>query len=334
MFGIRRKKRAKERPPVPPAAPNPPLDRTMRLMFKQQLYEASRTLGEQLGRRPHPPPPSADFRPPSKPSTQADVESEWFLYWCRELALAPLPARKLWEFAFILQSLHSRHMLAAGKRFVGFGCGTEPLPSYFAAQGVEVVATDLAPDEVVGKGWAETRQHTANLETLRFGNLVDADTFARLVTVRYVDMNKVPSEFNGQFDVSWSVCALEHLGSIENGMKFVLESAKCLRKGGVLVHTTEFNFTDDVRTIDHAGTVLYQRRHFLEIADRLRDGGLIVDDPVFDVGDRPLDKLVDLPPYPHDMTAAEQAWLRPQGHLKLDIEGFPATCFGLVAAKP
>ena len=42
----------------------------------------------------------------SKPTTQADMESPWFAYWCQQLKIAPIYHRKIWEYAFVLQCLH------------------------------------------------------------------------------------------------------------------------------------------------------------------------------------------------------------------------------------
>jgi hypothetical protein len=47
----------------------------------------------------------------SKATTQADMESPWFAYWCSELQVRPIYHRKLWEFAFLLQALHDRDLL-------------------------------------------------------------------------------------------------------------------------------------------------------------------------------------------------------------------------------
>ena len=80
-----------------------------------------------------------------KPTTQADVESPWFAYWCRELKIAPVYHRKLWEYAFLLQALYEHDKLREGALGLGFGCGEEPIPSYLAASGIAVTVTDLDP---------------------------------------------------------------------------------------------------------------------------------------------------------------------------------------------
>ena len=51
--------------------------------------------------------------------------------------------RKQWEFVFIVSSLDKLGMLQPGKMGLVFAAGSEPLISYFASFGVEIVATDM-----------------------------------------------------------------------------------------------------------------------------------------------------------------------------------------------
>ena len=128
----------------------------------------------------------------SKPSTQKDIESEWFAYWCNELKVVPIYHRKLWEFAFLLQSLSDLGVLEEGKVGIGFGCGEEPLASYFASHKIEVVVSDLSPEESDGLGWRETNQHTASLEKAYHPKLVSDTLFNTYVSHRFIDMNNIP----------------------------------------------------------------------------------------------------------------------------------------------
>ncbi len=133
-------------------------------------------------------------------------------------------------------------------------------------------------------------------------------------------MNAVPADLDGQFDFCWSACALEHLGSIEAGLAFIERSVDCLVPGGVAVHTTEFNCSSDDDTLDHASTVLFRKRDLLALAERLRGRGHRID-LTFDLGDQPLDSHVDVAPYSADR------------HLKLQIERWVTTSFGLIVHK-
>jgi SAM-dependent methyltransferase len=146
-------------------------------------------------------------------------------------------------------------------------------------------------------------------------------------------MNAIPHTLGG-YDFCWSVCALEHLGSIRQGLDFIENSLNVLRPGGIAVHTTEFNFLNDNETIDNWGTVLFQRKHFIEIHDRLTRAGHGVATLDFDIGNKVLDKFIDLPPYVHDLPeSVRERWAGGSDHIKLMVDGFACTCFGLIVRK-
>ena len=270
----------------------------------------------------------------SKATTQEDLFTPWFHYWCHQLHLAPLFHRKLWEFAFLLQVLHEHGALREGRRGIGFGCGQEPLASYFASRGVAARVTDLDPQQVAGMGWAETGQHATAKEMSYDAKLVARADFDRLVDHAYVDMNAIPPGEQG-YDFCWSVCAMEHLGSIEQGLQFVENAMRVLKPGGIAIHTTEYNYLSTQETVDHWPTVLFLRRHFAELADRLAARGHRMLGPDFSVGEGVLDRHVDLPPYAWDegMFNAWQWADAPQAHLRLAVDGFACTCFGIVVVK-
>jgi SAM-dependent methyltransferase len=204
--------------------------------------------------------------------------------------------RKMWEWLFICEALSERGMLQPGRRGLGFGVGTEPLVSLFASCGCAITATDLAPDAAVAAGWTETGQEYAfEVADLNQHGLCDPARFAELVTYRHVDMNSVPGDLTG-FDFTWSSCAFEHLGSIGAGLEFVEAQMRCLRPGGVAVHTTEFNVTSDEDTITDGGTVLFRRRDIEELVTRLVAQGyrITVD---FREGESDEDRHVDVPPF-------------------------------------
>jgi 2-polyprenyl-3-methyl-5-hydroxy-6-metoxy-1,4-benzoquinol methylase len=306
----------------------------MKLNIKNFGYELAR---ERYARRPHgisgDAPVKVDLR--SKPTTQADMESPWLDYWCAKLKIEPLYHRKVWELCYVMQALWERGMLAEGKHGLGFGCGQEPLPSLMAAHGVRVTATDLAPKMAAGRGWMETGQHTSELRKLHFPHLVSKDRFDSLVDLQYVDMNDLPDSLANKYDFCWSICAYEHLGSISNGLRFVKESVKTLKPGGVAVHTTEFSYLNDRETIDNWPTVLFQQKHFEQVAAELERSGHRVEPLDFDVGDGAIDRYIDIPPYSWDLKTPS-SWFdsfSQRAHLKLNVDGFACTCFGLIVVK-
>lgn len=260
---------------------------------------------------------------------QADFAEPWFRAWCEALHLKPLLHRKIWEYAFVLQAMKESGVMRVGARGVGFGCGEEPVPSFLASLGIDVTVTDLAPEQSEGLGWVTTGQHTSSLQQAYYPDLVSKDQFDRLVRLEYVDMNAIPESMNESFDFCWSICAFEHLGSIQKGLDFIKNSMKVLRSGGVSIHTTEFNLTNE-ETIDNWQTVLFQQKHFALLAEELRAEGYQMLPLDTDPGDAFLDRFVDLPPY--DWGTIMQ--LQEPAHLKVAIDGFPSTCVGIIIIKP
>ncbi|MFC7553839.1 methyltransferase domain-containing protein [Pseudoroseomonas wenyumeiae] len=92
-----------------------------------------------------------------------------------------------------------------------------------------MLATDLDPADPRAARWIGTGQH-APPPALPF---------------RAVDMTRIPRDLHGQFDLVWSACALEHLGSLRAGENFILEAMRCLKPGGIAIHTTEFDLDAD-----------------------------------------------------------------------------------------
>ena len=269
---------------------------------------------------------------PNSLSTQAAIESDWAAHWCAELGIPVMFDRKIWESSFVLQVLHERDHLRSGARGLGFGCGTEALTSYLAARGVSVTATDQAPDAARRGGWTKSGQYTGSADQAFMPHLVDRATFDRQVEIRHVDMNDVPADLQN-YDFCWSVCALEYLGSIEKGLRFVENSLATLRPGGLAVHTTEFNIRDDGPAIDNWPRVAFQRRHMDKMVARLRSKGHKIATFDYSLGTGPLDRFIDLPPFPHEMPETMAAWIGPQPHLKVALDGMIVTSIGFAVEK-
>jgi SAM-dependent methyltransferase len=301
------------------------------LNVKAMGYQLARQLSASLAAQPSSGPQQAGLD--SKLSTQADLESAWARHWLSELKITPFLHRKLWEFAYILQVLHDRGLLRRGVRGVGFGCGREPLASYFATRAMDVVTSDLPPEDARAAGWMSTNEYAPAPDHARDPQIVDAETFARHVRHRAVDMNAIPGDLR-DFDFCWSTCALEHLGSIEQGLQFIERSLDCLRPGGTAVHTTEFNINPNGPTVDNWVTVYFQRKHMERLAARLAAHGHVVAPFDFSTGDGPLDQFIDLPPWPNDVLLGEiAAGLGMPYHLKVAADGFIVTCLGLAITK-
>ncbi len=240
----------------------------------------------------------------SKLCVQKDFYTPWYSRWARALKEPLVLHRKQWESVIIAQSLAERGQLQPGKRGIGFGVGQEPLPALFAKYGCTIVATDLDVQSAMRSGWTGTR----DLQHLNHRRICDNHTFEQRVSFQALDMNHIPDDVV-DFDFSWSSCAMEHLGSIENGIHFILRQMECLKPGGWAAHTTEFNVSSDHATVDQGPTVLFRRQDVERMVQQLRDAGHVVADVDFYTGSLPQDFVIDVPPYtgnPHLKVALGQ----------------------------
>jgi SAM-dependent methyltransferase len=257
--------------------------------------------------------------PVSQLCTASQFEEPAFAAWCERLDIIPAAHRKIWEFCFVAAAMEATGVLRPGKRALGFGVGTEPLPALLASRGATVVATDAPIDLVADQGWASTGQHATGLQVLDRPRILPFDVLRKMVSFEAVDMNAIPETLR-DFDVCWSSCALEHLGSIEHGLRFIEESLRSLRPGGYAIHTTEFNLSSNEKTFEVPGLSLFRKRDIEALATRLLAAGHQLLPLNFHPGDREVDAHIDLPPYA-------------MPHLKLEVAGFVTTSIGLIIRK-
>jgi len=258
-------------------------------------------------------------RPVSQLCTASQFEEESFPLWCAALDLKPDHHRKIWEFCYVTAVMQAAGVLEPGRRALGFGCGTEPIPALLARLGLEVLATDAPHEIIAGQGWDSTNQHTGGLQDLEKPGIVDQETFLAHVSFRPVDMNAIPADLTG-FDACWSSCAFEHLGSIAHGLDFFENSLRTLRPGGLAVHTTEFNLQSNDETYEDAALSLFRKRDIEALLGRLADAGHEVWPLNLHPGTAPVDEHIDLPPYALP-------------HLKLRVANYVTTSIGLAVRK-
>lgn len=228
---------------------------------------------------------------------------------------APRFHRKQWEYIYILRALEEFNLLKPGVTGLGFGCGKEPLAVVMAQNGLNVTVTDIPPLESSDTHWG-----SSSAMDLFYGGICSEAVYKKHVSFKAVDMNNIPDDL-GRFDFLWSCCALEHLGSLRAGMEFITNSIKCLKPGGIAIHTTELNMSSDNDTLESPGLSLYRRCDLLDLQNQLLDTGCKVLPMNFYSGDLPEDEYIDLPPYKQDI------------HLKLMIQKYTITSFGLVVLK-
>jgi len=258
----------------------------------------------------------------SKLCTMEQFMTESHRHWCDKMRQDLVWHRKQWEFCYILQSLHQLGLLMPGKTGLGFGVGSEPIPAVLARLGCRIVATDMVESDPSAEKWRATGQYVGNLEELNSKGICPPDQFRRLVSFRPVDMTAIPDDLV-DFDFLWSACALEHLGSLAKGEEFVLQAMKCLKPGGVAVHTTEFNVSSDEQTFEDGSGVMYRKRDILRMQKQLTIAGHSVAPLDFNTGTGFLDNFVDYMPFRRE----------PQPHLRLRLGGFTVTSIGLIIKK-
>lgn len=252
--------------------------------------------------------------------THAQLDSPPFRRWAAAIGEPWRAHRKLWELAYICETLEQRGMLAAGKRGLGFAVGMERLPSFFASRGCEILASDLPADDDRNRKWASSGQWAPGLEALNGFGLCPPEQFRDLVKFRPIDMNHIPDDLHG-FDFTWSTCSFEHCGSLELGLRFLERQMLCLKPGGVAVHTTEFNLSSNDRTRSKGTTVIYRLKDVEDVCRRLQRQGHEVEPLDLDPGDHELDRHIDTKPYCTDR------------HLRLDLKRYAATSIGLVIRR-
>lgn len=255
----------------------------------------------------------------------ARTASPRFDHWRKIAGNDMVGHRKTWEIAYILAALDEHGMIAEGKRGLGFAVGQEPLSSVLAARGCSIVATDLASDDSRIQHWEESQQWAGGAASLYKPDIVDRETFDRNVSHRAVDMNRIPEDLSG-FDFTWSTCSFEHCGSLELGIGFLRNQMKCLRPGGVAVHTTEFNLTSNDHTLETETISIFRLRDIERAVLALREDGHDVAPIDLTIGDTELDRHVDIPD--PDTNAYSQ-----KRHMRLSVASYACTSIGLIIRK-
>jgi hypothetical protein len=249
-----------------------------------------------------------------------DTHSEWYRRWCSEIKEEPRFHRKQWEFAYILQALWERGCMEKGKKGLVFAVGMEPLPSLFARFGCNILATDIFQEKGIDLGWANDNQLCFGIDSLNTRGISDEATFREHVRYRPVDMNEIPADLEG-FDFNWSSCSFEHLGSIEKGIRFLINQLETLKPGGWAVHTTEFNVSSDDDTIESGDTVVFRKKDIKKVVAMLRNKGHYVEELDFSLGEEPEDSMIDF--IPHNQKI----------HIKLQLDKYVVTSIGLIIRK-
>ena len=263
----------------------------------------------------------ADFLTPSYREIESNLKLRTIFSW-HSSSKHDYANRKFWEWCEISRALEESNMLKEGVSGLGFAVGTEPLASYFASRGCSILATDLH-EEMSNKGWLDRNEHAGSLDKIYFGDFIKRVEFDTKVSFQPADMRTLDG-INNKYDFLWSSCALEHLGSIQNGINFIENSLKLLKPGGVAVHTTEFNVSSNNKTIEHGENVIYRQKDLVQLSTSLEIKGYVIPKIEFDVGSDIADLNPDVPPY----------FESDKHHIKLKIGDYIATSFIMIIKKP
>lgn len=262
----------------------------------------------------------------SNPQSQLCTSNQFYEkdydFWIKKLNSAKRFSRKQWEFIYIAQILNLKNKLKPGCKGIGFGCGKEPLPGLFSEFGVKVIASDLSVKESKNLGWARTEQHASKIEDLYKTSSfkLNFEDFKNYVGFEEINMNKIPEKHFDKYDFVWSSCSLEHLGSIDHGINFIINSLKCLKEGGVSVHTTEFNLSSLERTLNETDCCIFRLKDLEKLKNKLPNGYEFL--PLnLNTGSNRIDSYVDHPPFN----------INP--HLKVKIREFNSTSIGISIFK-
>ncbi len=256
--------------------------------------------------------------PVSQPCTAAQIADPKFVEWCTRIQSPVLMHRKLWEWCYILEALESAGAIVHRARGIGFGVGREPIASYLVSQGCRVTVTDLPSAAAEADHWSGAAQWAQDLAAACDERICTPETFAANAEFRPVDMREIPNDLR-DYDFSWSSCAFEHLGTLDDGLRFIHRQMHLLRPGGIAVHTTELNVCCNLATIDEGETVLYRRRDLERLRrDLAKEGHAMTLN--FTLGDRPEDRHVDTEPWTNV-------------HLNRRMDGYVITSFGLTIRK-
>jgi hypothetical protein len=259
------------------------------------------------------------------PISQVCTENQFFtdIYddWCMEINHEPRLHRKQWEYIYILQALLDNDMLAIGRKGLGFGVGREPLPAVMAKKGCSLLVSDLDRDTAFENGWIQSNQYSTQLQDMNSLGICDPDLFEKRVAYQTIDMNRIPDSLKqGEFDFVWSACSLEHLGSIKQGVEFILNSLRCLRSEGIAVHTTEYNIVSNWDTLDHRPFVLFRKRDIRSLETRVNNEGYDMHfNPNYGTGI-------------HDLNYIQPPFV-PSPHLKVKLANYIFTSVGLIIKK-
>lgn len=264
-------------------------------------------------------------------------------FFCNNIKYEPIIHRKIWEYFIIAEKIKNYYKnKLKNKKGLGFAVGNEPLVPYFISKKTYITGTDICEKHKNYHIWKSTNQNI-DIGFDKFTDpksnkyFLDKNQFDKFFKKEYVDMNKLPKNIgNNDFDFLWSSCALEHLGSIEKSFKFIISSLKYLKKGGIAVHTTEYNYDSDQNTLISEDCILFLRNHFKILGKKLKKYGHKLLTMNFFRENSEINDYVDVYPYytVKDCKLCKKiADDNERTHINLNISGYNSTSIYFVIIK-
>lgn len=226
-------------------------------------------------------------RPVSRDDWKSEVISEKrfkeenFFIWMSFLKERPRLHSKLFQFYAIMEAANSLLMEGNEKgvlpKAIGFGVGTEPIPAALGKIGFKVTATDFLDGDIAST-WQDSNQLIHSVKDLNSRGILTENEFEAVINFLNLDMNKIPIEFQNKYDFVWSSCALGHIGGYQQGLDFIFKSSFLLKPGGIALHTTELDLSDNPSRYESSTLNFYKPKDLIEVLAALRSHGFQVDD--------------------------------------------------------
>ena len=239
--------------------------------------------------------------------------------------------RKYWEIGFIISNLLKLNLLSENKTGIGFGCGEEKIVSAFVDLNLKITATDQPRSNESHVGWYKTNQYCNGIETFlkHTPTITTIEKIKKNLVYEDVDMNKLSDNPNKKYDFLWSCSSLEHLGSIKNSIKFIVNSMNYLKNNGVAIHITEFNWHDDLY-YDDPYNCCFNKEILSNIFLELRKKGCKPLPINYELGDSDQDKYIDEHPFVIHNNPPLIYDEKGESHFKLKIKKKYSTSIGFI----
>ena len=250
-----------------------------------------------------------------------DFYTKNYVAFCADIGEKVLLHRKRWEFAFISEHLSRAGALIPSLKGSASAWERNRFQRYLPPKGARYWRlTRRQVPRVLAR--EATNQWSSGIAKLFRPKIISEELLRERVRFTFCDMASIPDDYINSFDFCWSACCFEHLGSLERGADFVVESIeKTLRPGGIACHTSELNVSSNVNTVEYGGTVLYRLQDVEKLIARIESRGHEVLKLPFEPGLSYIDHLVHVPPYSSEV------------HLKTRVGAFVTTSFGLVVRR-